>query len=57
MAAAAAVGAVSAGVVDPAANDGLPGAFVTVGASDARFLLGDDATPPGRVLDLRPVPR
>ncbi len=46
-----------AGVVDPVNNDGMPGAFVTVGPSDARFLLGSDATPPARVVDLRPVPR
>lgn len=46
-----------AGVVDPVNNDGMPGAFVTVGPSDARFLLGSDATPPARVLDLRPAPR
>ncbi|MGH7731815.1 MAG: carbohydrate binding domain-containing protein [Candidatus Eiseniibacteriota bacterium] len=45
-----------AGVVDPGVNDGLPGSLITLGAEDARFLLGDDVTPPGTVLDLRPVP-
>jgi hypothetical protein len=48
-----------AGVVDPVTNDGLPGALVTVGPSDARFMLGTgaDAAPPARILDLRQVPR
>ena len=46
-----------AGVVDPGVNDGLPGSLITVGAEDARFLLGDDLASPAPVLDLRAVPR
>ncbi len=46
-----------AGVVDPGVNDGLPGSLITVGAADARFLIGDDRTSPSLVLDLHPVPR
>jgi putative glycosyl hydrolase-like family 15 (GHL15) protein/carbohydrate binding protein with CBM4/9 domain len=46
-----------AGVVDPGVNDGLSGSLITVGGEDARFLLGNDVTSPGAVLDLHPVPR
>jgi putative glycosyl hydrolase-like family 15 (GHL15) protein/carbohydrate binding protein with CBM4/9 domain len=46
-----------AGVVDPLVNDGLPGSLITVGAQDARFLLGDDLSSPAPVVDLRAVPR
>jgi hypothetical protein len=46
-----------AGVRDPAVNDGLPATLISVGAEDARFLLGDDFASPRRVLDLRAVPR
>ena len=46
-----------AGVVDAVVNDGLSGSMITVGGEDARFLLGNDVTAPGAILDMRPVPR
>lgn len=46
-----------AGVVDAVVNDGLSGSLITVGGEDARFLLGNDVTAPGAILDMRPEPR
>jgi len=45
-----------AGIVDPVTNDGLTGSQVTVGAQDARFLIGDDMHPPAPINDLHVVP-
>lgn len=43
------------GTVDPATNDGAQVTSVTVGASDALFLIGNDRIPPADVSDLRPI--
>ena len=43
------------GTVDPMVNDGAVVTQVTVPPADARFLIGDDVTPPGTIIDLRPV--
>ena len=44
------------GVRDPAINDGSSTNQVTVGPSDALFLIGDDTIPPSGVTDLQPGP-
>ena len=44
------------GIADPAVNDGQNVNQVTVGASDALFLIGSDQIPPANVGDLHRVP-
>jgi hypothetical protein len=44
------------GTRDLATNNGATVTQVTVGASDALFLIGDDRTPPAAVQDLQPGP-
>ena len=45
------------GFRDPGINDGAFVTQVTVFASDALFLIGQDVTPPAAVVDLRPTPQ
>jgi hypothetical protein len=45
-----------AGITDPTVNNGQSVTQVTIGASDALFLIGTDVTPPGNILDLHRVP-